>query len=166
MNSVLVLVLGLASALSAFAQQGRLPDPRLTPGSIMAGVSPQMACTVGYSRSVRYVPVAKKREVYREYRIPYVKGEDEVDHLIPLVLLGSNDISNLWPEPYGAVWGAREKDALESRLHHLVCRGQISLPDAQRIIASNWIEAYKKVFHTSYPKYQQRIYESDERASR
>jgi hypothetical protein len=33
---------------------------------------------------------------------------------------------------------------LERKLHKLVCAGQLDLKTAQRDIASNWIEAYKK----------------------
>jgi hypothetical protein len=36
------------------------------------------------------------------------------------------------------------KDALERKLHSLVCVGQLDLETAQRETASDWIEAYKK----------------------
>jgi hypothetical protein len=36
------------------------------------------------------------------------------------------------------------KDALERKLHRLVCAGELDLKAAQHAIASNWIEAYKK----------------------
>jgi hypothetical protein len=36
------------------------------------------------------------------------------------------------------------KDRLEERLHELVCAGKLDLPTAQRDIAVNWIDAYKK----------------------
>jgi hypothetical protein len=36
------------------------------------------------------------------------------------------------------------KDALERKLHKLVCAGQLDLKTAQREIASDWIEAYQK----------------------
>jgi hypothetical protein len=36
------------------------------------------------------------------------------------------------------------KDALERKLHRLVCAGELDLKTAQQAIASNWIEAYKK----------------------
>jgi hypothetical protein len=36
------------------------------------------------------------------------------------------------------------KDALERKLHKLVCTGQLDLKTAQSEIASNWIEAYEK----------------------
>jgi hypothetical protein len=36
------------------------------------------------------------------------------------------------------------KDALDRKLHRLVCAGELDLETAQQAIASNWIEAYKK----------------------
>jgi hypothetical protein len=52
------------------------------------------------------------------------------------------NIANLWPQSYGAMpWNAHVKDALKARLHALVCAGTITLPDAQRAIATNWIAA-------------------------
>ena len=68
-----------------------------------------------------------------------------VTRLISLELGGSNSIKNLWPESYRTTpWNARVKDRLEDKLHELVCSGQLDLQTAQRAIASNWIEAYKK----------------------
>jgi hypothetical protein len=58
----------------------------------------------------------------------------------------------LWPQSYTAtVWNAHVKDALEDRLRDLVCDGQLDLATAQREIAANWVEAYKKYFHTDRP---------------
>ncbi|MBV8227613.1 MAG: hypothetical protein JO232_20745, partial [Verrucomicrobia bacterium] len=39
----------------------------------------------------------------------------------------------------------------ERKLHTLVCAGQLDLKTAQREIASNWIEAYKKYVGKSPP---------------
>jgi hypothetical protein len=36
------------------------------------------------------------------------------------------------------------KDVLERRLNLLVCRGKVSLADAQTAIARNWIAAYAR----------------------
>jgi hypothetical protein len=44
------------------------------------------------------------------------------------------------------------KDALERKLHKLVCAGQLDLKTAQREIASNWIEAYKKYVRETPPE--------------
>ena len=38
----------------------------------------------------------------------------------------------------------KARAALERKLHKLVCAGQLDLGTAQREIASDWIEAYKK----------------------
>jgi len=43
------------------------------------------------------------------------------------------------------------KNALERKLHKLVCVGQLHLKSAQREIASDWIEAYKKYVRTRSP---------------
>ena len=43
------------------------------------------------------------------------------------------------------------KDALERKLHRLVCAGELDLKTAQHAIASNWIEAYKKYVSENPP---------------
>lgn len=76
----------------------------------------------------------------------------EVDYLITPALGGADDIGNLWPQSYSAtIWNAHVKDALEDRLHELVCRGDVDLTTAQREISRDWISAYKKYFHTDRP---------------
>jgi len=76
----------------------------------------------------------------------------EIDYLIAPRLGATDDIRNLWPEPYRArAWNAHVKDALEERLHQMVCSGQLDLSTAQHDIATDWIAAYKKYFHTMKP---------------
>jgi uncharacterized membrane protein YgcG len=120
-----------------------VPNPTLTPGAVLT-TSAARVCVSGYSSSVRDVPDSEKEAVYAEYGVPHVPYHHEVDHLVSLEVGGSNAISNLWPEPYAGRWGARTKDALENRLHELVCSGQLSLLLAQRIEATNWVAAYKR----------------------
>lgn len=63
----------------------------------------------------------------------------EEDHLIPLEVGGNpTDPNNLWPEPYAEPNGARDKDKVENSLHDRVCSGQMTLADAQGLIATNW----------------------------
>ena len=76
----------------------------------------------------------------------------ELDYLITPALGGSGDIKNLWPQPYSSTWNARVKDQLEDHLHELVCQGQVQLTTAQTEIATDWISAYKRYFHTDKPR--------------
>lgn len=119
------------------------PDRTLTPGATLP-VTTQDICTPGYSRKVRNVPIAVKREVYSRYGIAqHQPGEYEVDHLISLELGGSNSVRNLWPESYWTTpLNAHVKDALENRLHREVCAGRLSLQVAQQAIATDWVAAY------------------------
>jgi hypothetical protein len=91
--------------------------------------------------------------VFEEYGIsPAEPQAYEVDYLITPALGGVDDIRNLWPQSYSStVWNAKVKDALEDRLHELVCEGQLDLATAQRDIAADWVGAYKKYFHTERP---------------
>jgi hypothetical protein len=96
-------------------------------------------CVPNYSKSVRSVPDSEKRAVFAEYGITsHAPYSYEVDHLISLELGGSNDIRNLWPEPYAGSGGARAKDVIENRLHAQVCSGKISLATAQAEIVHWW----------------------------
>lgn len=129
-----------------------LPDPRLTPGATLP-VTQGDICVPGYTKKVRNVPLDVKRQVYAEYGIAHHRaGEYEVDHLISLELGGSNSIKNLWPQSYQTQpWNAHVKDDLENELHDEICRGRIGMATVQREIATDWIKAYKKHFHTTVP---------------
>ncbi|MFM9735729.1 HNH endonuclease, partial [Streptomyces niveiscabiei] len=71
-------------------------------------------------------------------------GDYEVDHIISLELGGSNDIKNLWPQPYHGLWNAHMKDKLENKLNEMVKTNQIELADAQKAISTDWVGAYLK----------------------
>ena len=64
-----------------------LPDPQLTPGATL-DVTTKDICVTGYTKKIRYVPIAVKRQVYLKYSAVYRPGAYEVDHLIPLELGG------------------------------------------------------------------------------
>merc|ERR1719387_1426108 len=75
-----------------------------------------------------------------------------MDHLISLEIGGSNDASNLWPQPYtGQQWNAHVKDTLEQRLKKEFCEGTSTLEEVQKCIASDWIACYKKHMNTEEP---------------
>ncbi len=128
-----------------------IPNPDLTPGATVL-VSRGEVCRESNAKN-KLVSVALQRKVFEEYGI---SGADprayEVDYLVTPALGGADDIHNLWPHSYSATdWNAEVKDALEDRLREMVCDGQLDLETAQREIATNWIEAYKKYFNTDRP---------------
>jgi hypothetical protein len=127
-----------------------VPDAKLTPGAVRA-LSPSQVCTGGGPPENR-PPSSLERAVFHEYGMDGVPPNAyEVDHLITPALGGSDDIRNLWPESYSSEWNAHVKDELEDYLHTQVCTGKIDLGTAQREIATNWISAYQKYFHTDRP---------------
>jgi hypothetical protein len=128
-----------------------VPNPSLTPGATVL-LSREEICRET-SANNKAVPVALQRRVFDEYGIPAAEPRAyEVDYLITPALGGADDIHNLWPQSSSAtVWNAQVKDELEDHLRNLVCEGDLDLATAQREIATNWIEAYKKYFHTDQP---------------
>jgi hypothetical protein len=143
--------IGSAAVPSAVCHAGGsrhdLPDPSCTPGEADGRVTQanihRTICVRGYSASVR-PPVSETEPIKRERMHAY--GMDsvrlvnvELDHVAPLSLGGASTRPNLWPQ----LWpDAHRKDALENRLHSLVCNGQLDLAAAQRAITSNWEVAY------------------------
>jgi hypothetical protein len=122
-----------------------LPDPDSTPGATVT-VTMQDLCTPGYPDTVRNVPDRVSRQVYVLYGATKQPGVCcEVDHLISLELGDSNDVANLWPQPYTPKPGARQKDVLENFLHRAVCGGAMTLEEAQRKIATDWYKAYQEM---------------------
>jgi hypothetical protein len=121
-----------------------LPDPQMSPGAVLPATVAEI-CVPGYSSKVRNVSTATRNKVYAAYNITHHgPGEYEVDHIVPLELGGSNEITNLFPQPAEPRPGFHEKDTLENTLHDLVCAGKLDLAIAQHEIATDWYAAYLK----------------------
>ena len=157
LQTLATVILLAVSVCPAFAQttrpadlrqqiaNGWMPDPALTPGDSLPGVTADTVSAPGYATSTRAVSKSEKDEVFAEYGITTrAPREYEIDHLIPLELGGSNDITNLWPQPYHGAWNAHVKDALEDRLRALVVARKVALDEAQKEIATDWIGSYKR----------------------
>jgi hypothetical protein len=148
---VFFLAAGASSAFAAYGVQVKtsqcagnqaLPDSACTPGAVLA-VSTATVCAVGYTKTVRDVPLSESKQVFAEYGINYnLHANYEVDHLISLELGGSNAIANLWPESSLTPNGSLIKDKFENYLHAQVCSGKMSLSDAQTEISNNWLQYY------------------------
>ena len=134
-GAVLLAVTAFAQPLAHYQKDSDgviLPDPQATPGATLS-VTMHHLCTPGYTKTVRNVTPQEKQHVYALYGAKVQpKVCCEVDHLISLELGGSNDLTNLWPQPYAPTPGAHEKDKLENALHKAVCDGNMTLQEAQK----------------------------------
>jgi hypothetical protein len=125
-----------------------LNDLTVTPGAT-ENVSKAQLCSAGFhTATVRHVTESTKKAACVEYGLTpsQCTGEKvEIDHLLSLELGGSNDLRNLWPQPYSPKPGAREKDVVENSLHRLVCAGKIGLTEAQKCISTDWVACEQKM---------------------
>lgn len=139
------------------AQQA-LPDAKLTPGVVTLETSAQLCDPSFHTGTVRNVSLSERKAVFKEYGVPWSDRRFyECDHLVSLEIGGSNNIKNIFPEPWhlkvrGLDEGAKIKDDLENKLHALVCSGKITLKQAQSEIAKDWVKSYRAHI-SSLPKY-------------
>jgi hypothetical protein len=150
-----VTLLSVVGVAGAAGRDPGLPNPALTPGATNPRVTQanihSTICVSGYTRTIRppesYTQPLKYRQLDSGYNL---RGDTraahyEEDHLIPLEVGGSPaSVKNLWPEPRLTTWGATHKDALENRVHSLVCAGSVSLAAAQHMFSTNWITGYRR----------------------
>lgn len=134
------LALLLVAALPSCRVGGRVRYPAsrtLTPGALNPDVTQATIratiCRHGWTRTVRppteYTNDVKRRQM-RLYERRGALADFQEDHLISLELGGHpTDPRNLWPQPYPR---ASAVDAIENELNREVCRGELSLADAQR----------------------------------
>ena len=138
----------LAFTVTASAQDlPQVPNPALTMGVVNPAATVAIICVKGYTSQpgVRNVTDATKAKVFAEYGVDPKADQFEIDHLISLELGGANDIHNLWPQAYNTKpLNAHVKDALENKLHALVCAGKADLATVQHDIATDWVAAYRK----------------------
>jgi hypothetical protein len=138
----LLLVLGQAAP----RDPALYPDPQLTPGVVLT-TSRKTVCVPGYTAKIRSVPAKERRAAFARYGLTDSSRWPlyELDHEVSLELGGSNAIENLWPELYAGEYGARSKDVVETSLHSRVCRGELTLKQAQAIILVDWLAEYKRL---------------------
>lgn len=146
------IAIGVAQREHARGGISTVPNASLTPGATTP-IRVQDVCAANFSANDPAVPDPLKREELKEYGLNGAsENAYEIDYLVTPQLGGAANIRNLWPEPsLNTVWNARVKDALEDRLHDLVCSGQVDLGTAQHEISQNWVAAYKKYFRTNEP---------------
>lgn len=141
---------------SSPAWAGDLPDPTLTPGAldpeVMQSNIKETICKAGhFTWTEGHMPPKSFLEKTEKEQIAAYGYPDEntkhyqMDHLVPLSLGGSpTEAKNIWPQLLISKWSARRKDYIEGILHEKVCKGELSLSQAQEEIRTNWIQTYEK----------------------
>jgi hypothetical protein len=131
-----VLAVGLRFA-RLHAAPPVVADPVRTPGVLNPDVTEDTIadtiCVRGWTKTVRpptdYTNALKLRQMHA-YGLTGSPGAFQEDHLISLELGGHpTDPRNLWPEPYPR---ASAVDRIENELNAAVCRGKMTLAEAQR----------------------------------
>jgi hypothetical protein len=135
-----------------------LPRRDITPGAINpAATQANLASTVcmpGWAGGVRppsaYTSALKVAQLFEYGYDDRNPTHYQEDHLVPLELGGApRDPRNLWPQPNditlpdGTAIGSKEKDDLEDVFHRRVCDGEMTLDEAQRAMARDWIAAWQ-----------------------
>ena len=129
--------------------RGVLPDATCTPGvtnpDVTQSTIASTICVSGWTKTIRppasYTDKLKLQQIAQYGYADTAPANYEEDHLISLELGGSPaDPHNLWPEPRTGSPNATNKDKIENYLKAQVCRGNMTLADAQRGIASDWTQ--------------------------
>ena len=123
------------------AEEYALPQAALTPGAVLT-TDVSVIAKPGYPATVRHVTAAEKAQCASEYHFTGASSTVEYDHLISIELGGSNDLTNLWPQPIAE---AKVKDGLEDYLHAKVIEGKLPLPEVQKRIAADWVKLWHDV---------------------
>jgi hypothetical protein len=133
------------------------PNPSLTPGALNPAVTQatigSTICVSGWTATIRpsssYTTGLKVQQIGQYGYSNTSTSAYEEDHLISLELGGAPaDPRNLWPEPYtisladGRSTGAHTKDGFETKLKTQVCKGTITLAQAQNEIGDHWVHFY------------------------
>src|SRR5262249_36095152 len=92
-------IFGLIWFTASPGEGAAIPRADLTPGAVL-NVAVTDVCRNRLSGNREVIPAVQRR-VFAEYRMPEADARRyEVDYLITPALGGSDDIRNLWPQPY------------------------------------------------------------------
>jgi len=129
-------------ALPAIAA-AQLPNSYNTPGAVTKADAKQI-CAAGYEAGVKPVAGWQKTTALEKYGIRPESYTGELDHLVPVLLGGSNDPENLWPMHSQGDMTPAAKARLAETLKTMVCSGKITLKEAQNAFKKDWTKAYKQ----------------------
>jgi hypothetical protein len=109
-------------------------------------------CEPGWTGKIRpspsYIRQLEEKEM-RERALPGTPADYKMDHLVPLSVGGHpTDPRNLWAQPIAGVWTDKAKDDLERSVHRMLCRGEMSLEEGQKLFLApaDWTKSYFEFF--------------------
>jgi hypothetical protein len=127
-----LLLLTVTTSVSAAIS---IPNLEITPGKLCDTPS-AFRYPEGVPYCKRDVDSSLKREIFLQYNIDinvigFNRDSYKIDHLIPLCVGGSNDITNLWPQHESAF---HVTDPLETLLCKKMAEGKLSQADAVALV--------------------------------
>jgi hypothetical protein len=132
-----------------------IPDHARTRGAfnpdVTQGNLTQTVCVAGWTSTIR-PPVAYtnrlKLQQMRELGLQGTPQDYHLDHLVPLCAGGHpTDPRNLWSQLLEGKWRDADKNQLEASVCLQLCRGDITLEQAQAIVLSpDWTKEYVRYF--------------------
>jgi hypothetical protein len=107
----------------------------LTPGTLCTSSDPNFD-GLRYEEQIahcrRNVPSSEKNAIAAAYGIPHNEFSSyEFDHYIPLSIGGSDDITNIWPQPRDE---ASDKDKVEEQVYDGMKNGTMTQAEAIAMI--------------------------------
>jgi hypothetical protein len=135
MFKALSLVLLLVAPVVSCASDADYNDPSITPGSYCSSSDPSFK-EYRYEDRIpicyRAVSSRRKYEALKRYGIPASeRSKYTIDHCIALVLGGSNEDDNLWPQPKNSKV-AQEKYDFEFSMYQKLLAGEVDYDEVIR----------------------------------
>ena len=129
------------------------PNPTLTPGAV-ASTDVRTVCAIPKTIKTLFqvgtlntnVAPAVSSAVFAAYNIPAQRYQlYGLDFLVPLQLGGADNVHNIWPVlKTTRGLGFHDKEVLNIRMHIVVCHGDMTLAQAQKSIATDWVSMWVK----------------------
>jgi len=151
----LLFITGLVFAINSSADDSLL-DRVKTPGVLNPDVTQATlnttVCVPNWTKTIR--PPASYTNKLKAKQLADARYTDkdmthyEEDHFVPLSSGGNSTAEgNLWAQPRFGNNASADKDIVESGVHRDLCKGKLTLQQAQNIFLSDWrlwLEQYKK----------------------
>ena len=118
------------------------PSRELTPGAVVVTTRAAVCPHPPPSVPIPYYVRATVLTAYRYVRSA-LHGDYVLDYLIPMFLGGAPVAANVWPASTSGI-GLSQKTKLDRALYHRVCRRQMTLPQAQSALETDWFAAWLK----------------------